>query len=61
MLAVKRSAGVALEVNVRNSLRGGDKTQKQGYPLWLWNQEVDVTRSPKQGNQWPHRKDSCPA
>ena len=20
----------------------------------------DVTRSPKQGHQWPHKKDSCP-
>ena len=39
MLPVKRSAGVALEVNVRNPLRAGDKTQKQGHPLWLWNQE----------------------
>ena len=25
-------------------------------PLWLWKQEEDVTRSPKQEYQWPHKK-----
>ena len=30
MLAAKRSAGVALEVNLRNPLHAGDKPCKQG-------------------------------
>ena len=24
-------------------------------PLWLWNPEEDITRSPKQGYQWPQK------
>ena len=31
-------------------------------PPWLWNpgQTSPVTKSPKQGYQWPHEKDLCP-
>ena len=31
-------------------------------PLWLWNPgqtSPELLRSPKQGYQWPHKKDSC--
>ena len=32
MLAAKRSAGVAAEVNLRNLLHAGDEAHKQGNP-----------------------------
>ena len=57
MLAAERSASVAPKVN-----------------LWEWvtpmplptmnkasHSRGDVIRSPKQGYQWPHRKDLCPS
>ena len=34
-LTTKRSAGVALEVNLRIPLYAGDKVHKQVDPLWL--------------------------
>ena len=27
---------------------------------WPWNPRADVTRCPKQGYEWPHKKDLCP-
>ena len=53
MLATKRSAGVAPELNLRNLLQADNKARKRGNPLWLRNPKADVTRSPK------HKKDSC--
>ena len=50
----KRSAGVAPEVSLRNPLHTGE-----GSTLAL-KHRADVTRSPKQGYQWPHKKDLCP-
>ena len=44
MLADKRSAGVAPQVNLGNPLQGSKKPR------------ADVARSPKQGNPWFHRK-----
>ena len=56
MLAVKRSAGVTPEVNMRNPLHVGDEVLKQRiYP----KARIDVTRGPKQGYQWPYRQDRC--
>ena len=51
--------GVAPEVNLRNSLHAGDKARKRGIHSGFETQG-DVTRSPKQGYQWPHGKDLCP-
>ena len=39
ILAAKRSAGVVLEVNLRNPLHTGDEARKWGNPPWLWNPE----------------------
>ena len=36
MLATKKSAGVAPEMNLRNPLHTGDETLKRGNPSWLW-------------------------
>ena len=55
MLAAKRSAGVTLEVNLGEHLTH--------IPLSSANEALkprgDVTRSPKEGYQWPHEKDLC--
>ena len=37
MLAIRRSAGVAPGVNLRNESPAGDEAHKQGIPPWLWN------------------------
>ena len=50
MLTTKRSTGVAPEVTLRNSLHTGDEK------LDL-KARIDVTRGPKQGYKWPHKKD----
>ena len=55
MLAVYTGRGVAPEVNLRERI--------SGMPLQSWNKAEptlalkprDVTRSPKQGYQWPHK------
>ena len=57
MLAVKRSAGVAPEVNLRNSAQARKNASESTLAL---KPRADVTRSPKQGYQWPNKKDMCP-
>ena len=57
MLAVKRSAGVAPEVNLRNSAQARKHASESTLAL---KPRADVTISPKQGYQWPHKKDMCP-
>ena len=57
MLTVKRSAGLAPEVNLRNSMQA--RKHASEFTLAL-KPRADVTRSPKQGYQWPHKKDMCP-
>ena len=59
MLTIKRSAGVAPEVILKNPLCAGKEVCKWESTLAL-KPRVDVTRSPKQGCQWPHKKDLCP-
>ena len=56
MLAVKRSAGVTPEVNLNNPLQAGEKALNQRIPPAL-KPRADVTRSLKQGYQWPHKKE----
>ena len=60
MLAVKRLRGFAPEVNLRNPLRAGEKAQKWNIHPTL-KPSIDVTGSPKQGYQWPHKKDLIPS
>ena len=57
MLAVKRLAGVAPEVNLRNSAQARKHASESTLAL---KPKADITRSPKQGYQWPHKKDMCP-
>ena len=49
MLAAKGSAGVTLEVNLRNPLHTGDETWKPGNPPLALKTRVDITRCPKTG------------
>ena len=56
MLTFIQSAGVAPEVNLRNSLQAGDKARKWGIHPGFETQGGH----PKQGYQWPHEKDLCP-
>ena len=56
ILATNRSVGVAPEVNLRECVTcmppaSANKALKP---------RGDVTRSPKQGHQWLHKKDLCP-
>ena len=46
-----QSAGVTPKVNLRNASEGSTLALKP---------RGDVIRSPKQGYQWPHKKDLCP-
>ena len=56
----QESAGVTPEVNLRQCVTH--------MPPWSTNKAAhssfkpteDITRSPKQGYQWPHKKDLCP-
>ena len=50
-ITFKRSTGVTLHVNLRNPLCASEKAS-QGSTLAL-KPRADVTRSPKQGFQWP--------
>ena len=52
LLATKRSAGVTPEVNLRECLT---RTPPPGT-----NKAAHSGRSPKQGYQWPHKKNLCP-
>ena len=54
MLAAKRSAGVAPEVNLRNSLHISEES------TLVLKLRAEATRSPKQGYHWPHKKDLYP-
>ena len=54
VLAAKRSAGIAPEANLRNPLRAGDETRRQGNPPGF--ETLDFNRSLKQGYQWPPYK-----
>ena len=57
MLAIKRSAGVTPEVNLRNSTQARKHASESTLAL---EPRADVTRSPKQGYHWPHKKYMCP-
>ena len=56
-VVLKRSAGVAPEVNLRNIAQARKHASESTLAL---KPRADITRSPKQGYQWPHKKDMCP-
>ena len=59
--ATKRSAGIAPEVNVReHATHMPLPSVNKAEPTVDLKPRGDVTRSSKQGYQWPHKKDSCP-
>ena len=60
ILATKRSAGVAPEVNFRKYVALMPLPSGTRLPTLDLKPIGDVTRSPKQGYQWPHKKDLCP-
>ena len=58
MLTTRRSAGVTLDMNLIDCVThipppNANKAAHSGL-----KPREDVTRSPKQGNQWPHKNDS---
>ena len=55
MLATKRSAGVAPEVNPRIPLDTSDDPQKRGNPLWLWNPEKTLPEVQNRASVAPHK------
>ena len=58
MLTSIQSAGVTPEVNLRIK-HADEKAHKKGSTQAL-KPRADIIRSPKQGYQWPHKKDLCP-
>ena len=57
MLATKRSAGVAPEVNLGEHVTHNLHQVQIRLLTLVLKPRGDVTRSPKQGYQWPHKKD----
>ena len=56
MLAVYTSRGVAPEVNLRECIsRTPLQSSNKAEPTLALKPRGDVTRSPKQGYQWPHK------
>ena len=60
MLASKRVAGVTPEVNFRECLTFMPLASTNKAAHSALKPRGDVTRSPKQGYQWPHKKDLRP-
>ena len=59
ILAAKRSAGVTPEVNFIDLVTPTPPPSINKAALAL-KPRGDITRSPKQGYQWPHKMDLCP-
>ena len=57
MLTSIQSAGVAPEVNLRTSVQARKRASEKS--TLALKPRADVTRSPKQEYQWPHKKGSC--
>ena len=55
MLTAKESAGVAPEMNLRNLLHTGGEAQQARESTLALKPREEVTRSPKQGYQWPQK------
>ena len=59
-LAAMLVAGVTPEVNPRECISHIPLPSAKKLPSLTLTPRGDITRSPKQGYQWPHRKDLCP-
>ena len=57
MVTAKRSAGIAPVVNIREHITHTTKLSANKDAL---KPRGNVTRSPKQGYEWPDKKDLCP-
>ena len=61
MMVTRRSAGVTLEVNLREHVAYICLCKVQiRLPTLALKSTGDITRSPKQGYQWLNKKDLCP-
>ena len=62
MLAIKRSAGVAPEVNLRNPLHARQESmQARGYrPNLVLKSQGRRHQKTKTGYPWPNKNDWCP-
>ena len=58
MLTSVQSVGVVPEVNQRNSPQARKRASEKS--TLALEPRADVTRSPKQGCQWPHEENLCP-
>ena len=56
MLAAKRSAGVAPEVNLRNALHISDEANQSGNPPWLWNRGQSSPEVQNRGISGPTKR-----
>ena len=57
MLYIKRSAGVAPEVNLRNPLHAGQEAHTWGHlDIYALKPRADIARNSKQGYQWPQKQ-----
>ena len=57
MLATKRSSGVTPEVNLRERISRMPPPSANKATTLALNPRGDITRSPKQGYKWSHKKD----
>ena len=48
------------DLSLCNVTRTPPLSSNKAEPTLALKPKGDVTRSPKQGYQWPHKKDSCP-
>ena len=60
MLTSIQSAGVAPEVNLRNTLCAGKETRYRGNPPWLWNPGQMSPEVQNRGISSPTKEDLCP-
>ena len=60
LIANKRSAGVTPEVNLRSPLLADNEAHTTEGSIFALKSWVDITRMPKYGYQWPHKKFLCP-
>ena len=56
----KRLVGVAQEVNLKEHVTRTPPPSANKAALSGFETQRRVTRSPKQGYQWPHKNDLCP-
>ena len=60
MLAVKKLVGVTPEVNLRECVTHAPPPSTNKAAHSGFETQINITRSPKQGYQWSHKKDLFP-